>query len=99
MSGNLNRSFSSCCLDHCVLVESLNCCSNVLVKYSHTRGTLSLTGSKLRSQVVIFRTHWSMRGPLIKVRARATCQMGDSNPATFVLSNKYPNSSFMKLSA
>ncbi len=69
-----------------------------MVKWSHTHGTLSLIGSRFQSQVVISQTHRSMHGPLINVRARATCRMGDSNLDTLVFSSRYPSSSFIKAS-
>src|SRR6266851_2499790 len=99
MLGNLNYSLLSCCLERCILGELVNCSLNVAVKWSQTRGVLLLIGSKPQSQVVISQTHQSTCGPLISVRARATCQMGDSNPGMLLFSNKYPSSSFMKASA
>ncbi len=98
MSGNLNCSFFSRCLECWVFVESVNCSSNVAVKCSHTCGMLSLMGSRFQSQVVISRTHQSMWGPLISVRVRATCQMGNLNLGTLVFSSRYPSSLFIKVS-
>ncbi len=44
-------------------------------------------------------THQSTHSPLIKVRARATCQIGDSNPSTLLFNSRYPSSSFINTSA
>ena len=99
MLGNLNYSLLSCCLERCILGELVNCSLNVAVKWSQTRGVLLLIGSKPQSQVVMSWTHQSTCGPLISVRARATCRMGDSNPGMLVFSSRYPSSSFIKASA
>ncbi len=99
MSGYWNFSLSSWPLARSSLVESVNLVQNASLKWFHTAGTLCCTGWSLLKLLSMFLTHRSTFSPLIRVRAIATCRMGDSNPGTPWLSIRYPRYSVRNTSA
>ena len=71
-------------------VKSTNLSLNACLNSSHTVSTLWCTGWSLLRLSIMLHTHKSTFSPLISMRANATCQIGDSNPATPWLSMRYP---------
>jgi len=99
MSGYLNFSCLSWFLAHSSWVKSTNLSLNACLNSSHTAGTLWCTRWSLLRLSIMLRTHKSTFSYLMSVRANATCQIGDSNPATPWLSMRYPRNSVRKASA
>ncbi len=99
MSGYQNFSLSSCPLTCSSLVESVNLARNAASKWFHTVGTLCCTRWSLLRESSMFLTYRSTFSPLIRVRAIATCRMGNLNPGTPWLSIRYPRYSVRKASA
>jgi len=96
ISGYLNFSCSSWFLALSLQVKSTNLSLNACSNSSHTLGILWCTGWSLLRLSIMFCTHKSTFSPLMSVRANATCQIGDSNPATPWLSMRYLRNSVRK---
>jgi len=99
ISGYLNFSCSSWVWACSSLVESMNLSLKACSNCSHTLGTLWWTGWSLLRLSIMFQTHKLTFSPLISVRANATCQIGDLNPETLLLSMRYPRNLVRKASA
>src|SRR6266566_2130780 len=89
ISGNFILRFSSLFWARFSFCESMYCCSNEMMKVSHTTGWSSTAGSNVSIQSPIARVHPEVACPFMNVRTIATFVIGDENPGTCRLRHIY----------